>query len=164
MCRPLRKTRRPRAKIPVTSDLIDAVLNRVRGASFGLALHFHVNAVPAPASRGTQTRSGGFFYSKGHAAFYAECQRQLAEQKPTTPLTGFQLAIVETVCQRPKTTKLGSPIGDVDNFAKVPLDAATKAKLWGDDYQVVALISTKRWTKPGEKPGTTLTIIPVGGP
>jgi Holliday junction resolvase RusA-like endonuclease len=134
----------------------------MRGAAFGALLSLRVNGAPAPASRGTQCKNGGFFYSKGHAAFYADCQRQLAEQKPPAPLSGLVMVSVESIVARPKATKLAVPKGDVDNFAKVPLDAATKAKVWGDDYQVVALVSTKRWAKPGEAPGTNLTIIPLG--
>lgn len=65
---------------------------------------------------------------------------------------------METVCARPKTTKLHAPRGDSDNYAKAPLDAATKAGVWGDDAQVIPLTSVRRWTEPGEEPGVYLHI------
>jgi len=148
--------------VTLTSDPVSEALKVLRGAFAGTSLLFRVIGAPAPASRGTQTKFGGHFYSKGHAVYYASCQKQLAEQQKQK-VSGPVIAIVETIVEKPKTSKLSMPRGDVDNFANVPLDAATKTNLWGDDYQVVALVSTKRWAKPGEPAGTVLNVIPLGG-
>lgn len=72
-------------------------------------------------------------------------------------LHGSLCCVVEIICQRPKTTKLSHPRGDVDNFVKGALDAATKAGVWGDDTQVIALGVTKRWTEGDEAPGIIFT-------
>jgi hypothetical protein len=59
------------------------------------------------------------------------------------------------VVLRPKTGKLPSPLGDVDNYVKAPLDAITHGQLlWHDDKQVVTLLATKRYAIGGEQPHT----------
>lgn len=98
------------------------------------------------------------YYAKEYQLYHTDCQKQFAEQKPAAPLRGRLAAIVETVIARPKTTKLSEPKPDSDNYAKAPLDAATKAGVWGDDSQVVPVASTKRWAEPGEEPGVYLHI------
>lgn len=66
--------------------------------------------------------------------------------------------MIETVTERPKTTKFTTPMGDVDNFAKGPMDLLTKlGKGWLDDRQIVFLVSTKRWAEDGEQLGFSLT-------
>lgn len=88
----------------------------------------------------------------------ADCLRQMGDQKPPEALQGDLGAVLEVIVQRPKASKFASPRGDVDNYAKAPMDAATKAGVWGDDGQVRFLAVLKRWTMPGEAPGVTLTV------
>lgn len=112
------------------------------------------------------TKTGRAYYAKTYQTYHADCVKQFSQaltgkkmgdsRKPS--LRGILACVVETVCARPKTTKLEAPRGDSDNYAKCPLDAATKAGVWGDDAQVIPMASTRRWTEPGEEPGVYLHI------
>ena len=116
------------------------------------------NTTPSPSHRPRLAKAGFAFYAKSYQVYHKDCVQQFAAQKPAEPLSGPLACVVETVCARPKTTKLMVPRGDSDNYAKGPLDAATKAGVWGDDAQVIPLASTRRWTEPGEEPGVYLHI------
>ncbi len=50
--------------------------------------------------------------------------------------------------EKPKTGKLLTPRGDVDNFAKGPLDIGT-GRLWVDDDQIIDLRATKDYVSHG---------------
>ena len=50
--------------------------------------------------------------------------------------------------EKPRTGKLPSPKGDIDNMAKGPLDAAN-GKLWVDDSQIVELSCSKEYVPYG---------------
>lgn len=66
---------------------------------------------------------------------------------------------IECVCKRPASPTSKVPVGDVDNYAKGPLDVITKSGVvWGDDKQVVSLRVSKRYAAPGEAPHTKTTI------
>lgn len=119
---------------------------------------------PTPASRPRVTR-WGTYYTKTYMAW-----RTLADQaipKSTKPaLEGNLNALIEFVCQRPKTTKRACPRGDIDNHIKAILDAITGTKknlkgYWNDDDQVTELHATKRWAEPSEEPHTTIRITPL---
>lgn len=60
------------------------------------------------------------------------------------PVTGPVAVSIRVVRKRPKKTKLFSPGGDTDNFAKSILDAMNKI-VFDDDRQVIALTATKLW-------------------
>lgn len=55
------------------------------------------------------------------------------------------------VCTKPKTTKLLTPKGDIDNYLKSALDALTDAGVWDDDKIVSDAHASKRFTRPGEE-------------
>jgi Holliday junction resolvase RusA-like endonuclease len=129
----------------------------MKGAVTGALLHFRIDAAPAPASRQVG-RQGQVFWSKSSALYLKECQQAIAEQFTGKPLTGRVAVVLESVIARPTSSKLLEPRGDVDNYAKHPLDAVKKAGVWGDDEQVVALGTTKRWALPGEEPHANLWI------
>ena len=139
-------------------DRTSRLLEWIRGASAGALLEFWVKTTPAPSSRPKVNHRGGTFYSKNHEACAADCRRELALQTPLEPLQGSLLCVVEIISPKPKTGKLAEPRGDIDNFMKVPLDAATKVGLWGDDTQLVAGGCVKRYAEPGEDPGIKLWI------
>ena len=135
------------------SDLIAAM----RGALTGVLLTARVDTVPSPSHR-PQVGKFGTYYAKGYQVHHADCLKQLSEQKPLEVLQGDLWAILDVSIAKPKTTIRVRPNGDVDNYAKGPMDAATKAGIWQDDGQVMALLVTKRWAAPGEIPGVTLQV------
>jgi Holliday junction resolvase RusA-like endonuclease len=102
-------------------------------------------------------RRGGVYYSKGYEAFLADLKREFAVLRSGAS-EGPLLALAEVIVQRPKTGKLPEPRGDIDNYLKGPLDAATQSALWGDDGQIVAGACMKRYAEPGELPGANLWI------
>lgn len=129
-----------------------------QGAVTGSLLSLRIAATPSAASRPRVARYG-VYYEKSYAAWMGEVQRQVAEQLVgREPLQGPLLCHVETLVARPKTTKLSTPRGDVDNYCKGALDGLTKAGVWGDDGQVTTLISSKRFAAPGESPGAIIHI------
>lgn len=137
------------------------LLSALRGAVAGALLHVFVDVEPKPASRPRVSRWGGVYYAKGYETFYAECQRQLVAAKADSVECGLAVAL-EFICPRAKTSKLLRPKGDVDNFAKGPLDAMTKVeKFWRDDSQVELLLVSKRFAEPGEKPGINIHYGPT---
>jgi Holliday junction resolvase RusA-like endonuclease len=111
-----------------------------------------------PASRPRVTRYGAY-YSKTYAEYLARCSAAALAWHVTLP-SGACSALVEAVVQRPAKTVLSAPRGDVDNYAKGPLDGLNKAGEW-DDTLVVSLTVTKRWAEPGEDPHTLLHITPM---
>jgi Holliday junction resolvase RusA-like endonuclease len=112
-----------------------------------------VEGSPSPACR-PRVSKWGTYYAKPYAEWLATCQRQMATQ--AAKLSGALWCAVEVVVQRPKTTKLEMPRGDVDNLVKAVLDGGTKAGVWGDDGQIELLLARKRWTEPGEEPGAII--------
>jgi Holliday junction resolvase RusA-like endonuclease len=53
---------------------------------------------------------------------------------------------------------------DVDNVAKLVMDAGTKAGLWEDDTQVAGLLVVRMRCAKGEEPSTTIKVEPMAGP
>jgi Holliday junction resolvase RusA-like endonuclease len=69
------------------------------------------------------------------------------------------LVVVTNVMARPKKPSKPFPQGDVDNIAKGPLDAITKATgWWVDDKQITTLFVHKRYALSGEQPRTIIEI------
>lgn len=134
----------------------------MRGAVVGALLSIRVATAPSPTSRPRFVRVGNFvrtYFAESYQTFVAACQKQFSHHADTFPAGGLPLAArVEIIGSRPKTTKLSSPRGDVDNHVKGVLDAATKSGLWSDDGRVECLIATKRWASPDEEEGVLLEV------
>ena len=140
----------------MTSDKL-GLTKWLRSVVIGAVMTMRVEAEPSPARRVSRF---GTYYAKPYATWKAACQQQMAAQiqREIGPIGTRLAAVVEVIVQKPKTTKLTAPKGDVDNYAKGVLDGATKAGDWGDDTQVHVLVAAKRWTEPGEAPGAIVHI------
>ncbi len=110
---------------------------------------------PTPASRPRVSR-WGTYYGKNYEKFRREVRDFLLDEykaeggKLEGPLTVF----LEFIVTPPKTTKRDYPRGDVDNYAKGPLDSLTShTDEWQDDDQIIHLAVTKRYCEEGEQPG-----------
>lgn len=110
---------------------------------------------PVPASRPRVTR-WATYYAVKFAAWLEEAPGMMVQPGPA--IDGPLKVGVECVCKRPAKPARDYPMGDVDNYAKGILDAATKAGVWVDDVQVVSLLITKRYAAKGEAPCVKLTI------
>lgn len=149
------KPKLPRVAMTKTSDLRSDAIGWIKGAVTGALLSFSIAGTPSPTCR-PRVGKFGTYYAAPYEQWMQQCIVQLSEQKPAEPVMGDLIAYVDVRVDRPKATKLLRPRGDVDNYAKAPLDAATKAALWGDDGQLMAVVITKRWAEPGERPGATI--------
>jgi Holliday junction resolvase RusA-like endonuclease len=128
----------------------------LKGATTGALLHLSAQTTPSPSHRPRVTRRGITYFAKPYTQFVNECQQQFAEQHTGGPIEGRLAAVIETVVERPRTTKLTDPNGDTDNYAKGPLDALQKAGVVTDDKQLVHLGATRRFAEPGEESGVRL--------
>jgi Holliday junction resolvase RusA-like endonuclease len=130
----------------------------LKGATVGALLHLHAQTTPSPSHRPRVTRSGIAYLAKPYAAYLNDCQQQFAEQHVGPPIEGRLGVVIETVVEKPRTTKLTDPRGDTDNYGKGCLDGATKAGVWVDDAQVIHLGLTRRFAEQGEAPGVHMWV------
>lgn len=136
----------------------------MEGWSFWPPLCLDARTTPSPQHR-PRVGKFGTFYPKPYQTYHADCQRDFSVEtlirQPTHPLPaeGPLGVVVEVRVARPKTTKLPAPRGDVDNYAKAPLDAATRAGIWKDDSQIECLGCVKRWASEGEPPGVSVWVF-----
>jgi len=107
---------------------------------------------PVPASRPRVTR-WGVYYGKRYTEFRRRGEEILAalDWSPALldllPLRGrLALHVVFNVV-KPKTSKLQSPIGDLDNYLKT-LDLLNGV-LWKDDRQIEIIHTCKRFAEVG---------------
>lgn len=115
---------------------------------------FVVPVSPIPCPRPRVTSKGWSYYP----AKYKAWKKDMGDLLPSLlqgaglnyPLTGPVVVFSTFVCQRPKSTKLDHPKGDIDNFEKSLWDALTDAGAWLDDCQVIVSHSEKKWSEPGD--------------
>lgn len=144
-----------------TSEVVASLFATVRNALAGAFLSARIDMEPVPAPRPRVMPWGGIFYGKPYTEFVAKAQSDVAKIKGVHSDQPLML-MLEIVRAKPKTGKLELPRGDVDNLAKGPMDAITKAKsLWKDDDQIALLVIAKRYTRDGEAPGVNLHWAPV---
>jgi Holliday junction resolvase RusA-like endonuclease len=141
-----------RTRTGLVKTISETLVTTLKGVVTGGLMHLFLAVEPVPASRPRVTRWGAY-YTKTYEAFRVQASRELAKFKSTST-DGHVAVAMEIVCTRPRTSKLLTPKGDVDNYVKGPLDSMTQAeKFWGDDKQVVLLAATKRFAAPGETAG-----------
>jgi Holliday junction resolvase RusA-like endonuclease len=113
----------------------------------------YLGVAPVPASR-PRVSKWGAYYGKNYEKFRREVRDILVEQEVLTKSSAPLHVIVEIIVDPPKTTKRAYPKGDVDNYAKGPLDSITShGSCWNDDDQIVTLFVIKRFAVTGEPSG-----------
>lgn len=113
---------------------------------------------PTPASRPRVTRQGWAYYEKTYKAWLKAAQTTLAAEPVHRRFNGPVAVTVGIAVKRPKKPTNPFPRGDVDNYAKGPLDALTKAGVWPDDNCVVKLTVRKWYTSAHEDVGITVVV------
>ncbi len=103
---------------------------------------------PVPASRPRVTR-WGTYYGKRHNAFRSEATALLEEMRgngtlPAALLSGRLVTWVSVNVEKPKTSKLSAPRGDIDNYIKLIFDCCS-GYLWDDDAQIEMMSANKVW-------------------
>lgn len=130
----------------------------------GDQVHFVLWYPPTAASRPRVTR-WGTYYTKTYKA-YQDAAEQAIPHSNRPPIQGELAAYVEFICHKPKTTKLLSPRGDIDNHLKAIFDAIVGKKknphgYIEDDMQISKVHAVKRYAKPNELPHTRIHIEPL---
>jgi len=130
---------------------------------------------PHPAARPRFARIGNgvrTFPGKGDGLAKARVKAAwMAAGQPT--VTGPFACHIEIVAARPKShwvkgglsaagRKSVTPSGDLDNFAKIPLDALVEAGAIPDDRYCVALAVTKRWSADRDATGHLEIVVAAG--
>lgn len=115
--------------------------------------------MPQPAPRPRVTRGGIAYYPATYRAFQKELEQALPPAAET--FEGELVVEVECVCKPIGKSKFTTPMGDCDNLAKGPLDALTKRGYYGDDRQIVSLLTKKRFPRKGEEPHIRIEITEV---
>lgn len=119
---------------------------------------------PRPRIRLIKSKSGRSFasayYPRPYTIWQVEAAELLAPHAPEVPLEGPLMLEVTFYVERPRTSKLLVPKGDVDNYVKSLMDALTKAEFWNDDSQVAYLVAKKQWAV-GRRDGITFNIMPM---
>lgn len=109
---------------------------------------------PVPASRPKVSR-WGVYYAKNYRTWLELAKDSLLPGAAELEETDDVLVVIIAVKRRPKTSKACRPNGDVDNYAKGPMDVITKVGgFWRDDGSVTLLVSAKRFAGPGEQERT----------
>lgn len=109
---------------------------------------------PVPASRARVPRFGKPYYTGRYAKYIPLAKAALEAQRENVFVDPVNVACIFTLV-KPPTSKLSVPHGDLDNYIKAILDAATSANLWTDDRLVYSIVAEKRF---GPKPSTLLLI------
>mgnify|MGYP003641671900 CR=1 FL=1 len=112
---------------------------------------FNLNPVAASRPR---------FSKHGHAYFagaYKQFRKDMIDEADVVlgelePLQGPLSVDLEIFVCKPKSTKLHSPRGDIDNFTKAIFDSLN-GRLWEDDRQIEKLYVVKCWTDSCEYDG-----------
>lgn len=161
------------SKINQINQVVFESLQRVLEQESLAPLEVHYTAKPTPASRPRVSRRGHAFYSKSYKEWRTQAFEDIKDLLDTLPniqtLDGPLAVMIRVAVPAPKKTAREYPRGDVDNFAKGPLDAITKApdyedgitKIWGDDDQVVMLFICKEYEEVVDKQGMIMYIYPI---
>lgn len=112
---------------------------------------------PVPASR-PRVSKWGTYYGKTYNTWRKDAEKFVKRAKNVA--SGPLVVLVECFIKEPKTTKRVWPRGDVDNYAKAPLDKLNKAQ-FEDDDQILGLWVTKTFVRLEGDEGTHITIYEI---
>lgn len=96
------------------------------------------------------------YYGKNYTQWMKDADEVIETSLST--ITYPCVVVVDQIVKKPKTSKLSFPRGDVDNYAKAPLDAMTKKEYWTDDNLILGMYAAKRFAEPSEHPRTEVSI------
>lgn len=123
-----------------------------------------IDPLPCPRPRVAVIRGHGVaYYPTAYKKWVAEFVELFAD-KQYPQFDGPVRVRMILDCRKAKTSKLLTPSGDVDNYAKSVLDGLTKVGMWFDDKQVERLTVTKRFAQPASPVGIHLDIIALEVP
>ncbi len=113
-----------------------------------MQLYIRLPCNPVPASRPRVTRWGAY-YGKRHTACRSETTALLEEMRgngslPVELLSGRLVVWALFQVEKPKTSKLVSPRGDIDNYSKLLFDCCS-GFIWDDDAQIDVMSARKTW-------------------
>lgn len=120
---------------------------------------------PVPASRPRASQRGkGHGYTETHNKFRLSASAWLLPLRDQLlyPAGNHVGASIEFLVEKPESSRLLAPRGDLDNYIKITLDCLTDMQcLWEDDIQLVSLTTSKRFAKD-TPPGIIITsyVIP----
>lgn len=131
-------------------------------------IHFDVFENPVAKGRPRVTKRGIAYTPKRTAQAEARFRNAIEKWIPLEPLSGplwvfidFHLPVPKSW---PKWKKEAARMGmvvpvkpDIDNLAKLPLDALTRSRFWHDDSQITELRCQKQYA-PNE-PYTSVSIL-----
>ena len=115
-----------------------------------LTIRLELNPVPASRPR---VSKWGTYYGKRHQAFRSEALDLLSGMReegvlPEVPMSGKLRVWVVFSIKKPKTTKLATPRGDIDNYMKLLLDCCNGI-IWEDDQQIAQINAFKNYAVHG---------------
>lgn len=117
-----------------------------------------IEPIPCPRPRvAVRGRFAHAYYPSDYKKWLETFQSLFSEQ--AVPYFDAPVKVAaEFVVKKPKTTKLSTPKGDIDNYAKSLFDGLTKVNLWKDDVLISSALLTKRFAQPEEEPHISLHV------
>jgi Holliday junction resolvase RusA-like endonuclease len=138
------------------SKLVASVKEGMKGLASAGLFSLWIGGKPITASRPRVTKQGWAYYAPAYKKWMAETTPVVEALRPAQ-LTGPVALLVEVFVPRPKKTEHVAPMGDLDNYAKGPMDLLTKLqRAWVDDRQIVFLTVVKSWVDEEAETGFLL--------